>query len=542
VLRSLRSRFRLVVRFAVLGGITQIVAAGGAFVPTSAQASPTNAEAVSSARQSGQLVISDLTADPLAIDPHTPLGADVNAVKLRALVYDTLTTIDDRQNVAPSLATSWRILPSRQLPNKIWVFNIRKGVRFSNGRQMTAADVVGSLNRLVDPKSQAFLATRIAPVRSVTQSGPWQVKVTLKTPDPGLPAELSRAGLVLPIAELNAGRFDPSKEMLGTGPFRIVSRVAGESWRLQKNTYYWRKGLPRASGVVENIISNASAQIAALRSGSTTVATFTNPAVVPLLRGVPNVKTAVQRTNDVFYLVANALSSVFADPRLRHAISLGIDRNQIIKLGLAGVGQPTAAVPASFGICDPASMPYAKPNVQEARRLVAAAGAAGKDVTIDVLGNDPPAVAVAQVIQQQLRAIGLDARVQQIGSADVRSRVISNPSRFDLYVSWHAGGADPASVLPNWTPLTGTFFKGHLLPDQTLMRNIVRSRVTSARRAREQVLRATCRRVALLGNKIPLVARSVVIGYRADRIAPLIQPVEGYSVALRHLPEFRLVR
>src|SRR5262249_41773914 len=154
-----------------------------------------------------------------------------------------------------------------------------------------------------------------------------------------------------------------------------------ESWTFARNPYYWRAGLPKADKVLVRIMPDEAARTAGLRDGSIDVTTFDSPDSVRLLRGQAAVKTVVQRTTDYYRLDVNARSSIFSDDRLRQALSLSIDRTKIGNTALAGVGRPTAAASVSFpGACDPAAVPYGTPNVQQARALVQAAGATGKEV------------------------------------------------------------------------------------------------------------------------------------------------------------------
>ena len=93
--------------------------------------------------------------------------------------------------------------------------------------------------------------------------------------------------------ELDAGTFNPKKEMLGTGPYEVVSHSLNQSWVLKANPYYWRKGDPKFAKLVINVNSNQAAQVAGLRSGTLGIVDFASPNVLTLLKGDSNIRVVL---------------------------------------------------------------------------------------------------------------------------------------------------------------------------------------------------------------------------------------------------------
>ena len=89
--------------------------------------------------------------------------------------------------------------------------------------------------------------------------------------------------------ELSEGSFDPTKAMLGSGPFMVKEHLQDESWTLEKNPNYWREGHPKIDRLVIRIMPDDTTRIAGLREGRVDFATFENPDTPRLLKGVPNV-------------------------------------------------------------------------------------------------------------------------------------------------------------------------------------------------------------------------------------------------------------
>jgi len=485
-----------------------------------------------SAQAGGQLVWGK-PADAAALDPT--ISGTAASWELFDLTYETLVGLGDNLKVVPELAESWQ-----QTSPTTYLFNLRKGVKFSNGRAMTADDVVGSLMRLIDPKLAASWQDQPG-IRDVVRTGDEQVKIMLTRPRTSfLTALANMPAAILPMRELDAGTFDPKKEMLGTGPFKVESHVANASWTFVRNPYYWRSGIPKIAKITVRIMPDDAARIAALHDGSIDVTTFENVDSVRLLKNQANIKTVVQATTDYYRLDVNAKSSIFRDNRLRQALALSIDRAKIRDVALAAVGRVSAAVsPAYAGICDPSKVPFATPDLQRARALVAAAGATGK--TIQIITSPVTAMSspIAQVIQRNLQDAGLKVRLVSLDLGTLLSRVYNGKTAdFDLSVSWFAGYGDPAMSPARYNPDITNFNKAYTVSDPDLNVLIDQALATAPGAERTKILRSECDRIASDANIIPLVTKDNIIAYRPDRVTPAIDSLEGYALPLRNIAEF----
>jgi peptide/nickel transport system substrate-binding protein len=485
---------------------------------------------------SGRQLVWGAAADATSLDPAVTNTAI--SWGLIHLTYENLVGVDERLKVVPELAESWR-----QPSPTVYEFTLRAGAKFSNGRELTADDVVGSLKRLTDPKLAALWAANLGEVRSVVKTGQRQVTVTLARPRSVFLAALAGSpAAILPMQELEAGTFDPKKALLGTGPFKVVSHSQDESWTLERNPHYWRPDTPSYDRLLVRIMPDDAARTAALRNGSIDVTTFDSVDSVRILKDQRDVTTVQQATTDYFRLDLNAKSSIFRDDRLREAVALTIDREQISKVALGGIGGPTAAVSTAFdGSCDPASMPHGEPDVERARQLVEAAGATGKTVEILTSPATPMSSPIAQVLQQNLQRAGLKVRIVNVEIGELLKRVFTGDAAdFDLDVNWFVGYVDPAMVLPRYKADIKGFNKTWAKDDPQLNTVIDRSLATAPGPARTAALRDACRRIAQNANIIPLVSKEVVVAYRPDRITASIRALEGYSRPLSNIAEFEV--
>jgi peptide/nickel transport system substrate-binding protein len=485
------------------------------------------------AGRGGQLVWGK-PLEVLGLDPTSdPNGS---SWELLQLVYDTLVGVDDDLKPTPRLATSWK-----QTSPATYVFTIRQGVRFSNGREMTVDDVVGSLERLADPETGSFWTAQLGQVRSIAKAGPWRVKVTLKQPRRSFVPSLAHVmAAVLPMKELRSGTFDPKKELLGTGAFKVLDHKQDESWTLVRNPHYWVEGEPKVDRLVVQIMPEDAARVAALRDGSIDVTTFGTPDAPRLLQGQPNVKAVVQNATAFYIMRVNALTGIFRDDRLREALSLAVDREAIRTVALAGQGRASAAVAPGFqGGCDASAVPFAKPDLARARQLVDAAGARGKRVTIMLSNNDKTYAAIAQVVERNLATTGLDVKIEQrdVGAVAKAVTAQTGTSDFDLAISWVAGYADPAMVLNLWNPKR-SFGAAWLRPDSQLDRLVDASFREPPGPELDQLLARVCSRIAQDAYQVPLVTRASTIAYRSDRIVAPVRSLEPFAIPLRNLAEF----
>jgi peptide/nickel transport system substrate-binding protein len=522
------------VRALALALMLAIAAVTGCGGGSASDATSGGADSGSPAAGRGGQLVWGKPLEVLGLDPTVdPNGSSWEILQL---VYDTLVGVDDKLRPTPRLAMSWK----RTSPTT-YVFAIRQGVRFSNGREMTVDDVVGSLERLADPKTGSFWTAQLGQVRSIAKDGPWRVKVTLKQPRRSFVASLAHVmAAVLPMKEVRSGSFDPKKELVGAGPFKVLDHKQDESWTLVRNPYYWVKGEPKVDRLTVQIMPEDAARVAALRDGSIDVTTFGTPDAPQLLRGQPNVRAVVQDATAFYIMRVNARTGVFRDDRLREALSLSVDRDEIRKVALAGQGKPSSAVAPSFpGGCDPTAVPFAKPDLARARQLVDAAGARGKRVTIMLSNNDRTYAAIAQVVERNLAKAGLDAKIDQRDVGEVAKEVTAQTgsSSFDLAISWVAGYADPAMALNLWNPKL-SFGAAWLQSDSQLNRLTDTSFREPPGAGLNELLARVCSRIAQDGYQVPLVTRASTIAYRSDRIVAPVRSLEPFAIPLRNLSQF----
>ncbi|MET8865138.1 ABC transporter substrate-binding protein [Nonomuraea sp. NPDC004580] len=476
--------------------------------------------------------------DSGAATGYDPQLADVATTwQLLSLSYETLVTVGPDFAIQPLLAEKWET-PDDQT----YVFHLRKGVKFSNGREMTAADVVGSLKRLLASKS--VWRGQLGPVESVTEGEDGTVKVALSEPyTPFLAALANVPAAVLPMKEIDAGTVDPATTLLGTGPYVVRDHRQDVSWTFERNDAYWGEGRPAADTLTITIAPEEAARIAGLQNGSAALATLGNVDSASMLAGARDVKVVTQATTDFYYLMLNTLKpgSKLADPKVREAVAIALDPEQIASVALGGKGKPTAITPAGLpGACDPAALPSAGKSVDDAKRLLAEAGAQDLSFTLSIYSTEP-APAVAQVIQQNLQQAGITVKIEQMDEASWSGKVYGKaPADFDAALSWFAGYADAGMVTKWWNPEQAGFNVGFMKPDKELNTLIDAAGRVPAGPERDKALSAVCAGADADAQMIPLVTRPATVAYRTDALSPSLYATEGYGNVLRLVADARV--
>lgn len=478
----------------------------------------------------------------LGFDPHV----ESNGVSWQFLflVYETLVSTGPNLELQPGLAESWE----QDSPTS-YTFHLREGAAFSNGRPVTTADVVGSLKRVTSAELASFWAAQLGPIGDIVAVDDSTVRIELTKPYVPLLAALANIqAAIIPMEELESGDFDPTSELLGSGPYAVADHQQDQSWTFVANPEYPAIMAPKVPTLIVEIIPDDSARIAALRDGRIDIATFESPDIPALLATVPNVETVVQATTNYYRLDVNSLNpqSPFTDDRLRRAMLLALDRDAISAIALAGTTVSDYPMPRAFPESDAcADLPtYSGTRVErlaEARALVSEATGGGR-ASVQLIAS--PAVAtfplIAQVIQASLGEANIDVEILQLPAAEWLERSFST-GEFQFALSWFAGYADPALVLSWWNPDFAGWNKVFLPPNAEIAELIEQAKVTPAGEDRQSTFRSLCELIDEQGGIVSVAGKPDIVGFRSDQINARIHPVEGYFNTLKYLPEFTLV-
>ncbi|MEZ5844310.1 MAG: ABC transporter substrate-binding protein [Hyphomicrobiaceae bacterium] len=368
--------------------------------------------------------------DALTLDPHAVNEGPTHT--LNHHIYEPLVIRDAHGKIKPALAVAWRRLEDPH----VWEFKLRRGVQFHDGSPFTVDDVLFSFERARSPTSD--MRGLLAGVAAVTAPDPYTIRFLTKARDPLLPIRLtdilmmSRAwamanALAEPMRPV-AGKLATSvTKAMGTGPFQLVSRTPGERTELIRNERYW--GFERTKSNIRRIvyrpIADDALRLDALLKGD---ADFLQDMPVSGLQQVakaPGLKLNIGAENRAIFFGLNVGAQELAssdikgrnplsDIRVRHAISVAIDRGAIQRDVMHGQSIPTGIIAPPSVNGYPAELDkIPPPNPEAAKKLIVDAGYPnGFTIAIDCPNdryvND---VGICKAVVGQLARAGIKARV-----------------------------------------------------------------------------------------------------------------------------------
>ncbi len=413
-----------------------------------------------------------LSAEPSAMDPHFHNLTPNNS--LTKHIFDRLTDQDEHQLVQPGLALSWRTTD-----DTTWEFKLRPGVKFSNGDDFTANDVIYSYCRA--PRVENSPSSFGIYVREISaMSAPDPLTLVIKTPAPHplLPTELSTIAILSAKAN-GAGAvtfdrqdckgvgtypkteaFNSGEAAIGTGPYKLVQYTKGDRIKLERNEGYWGPK-PAWQRVIFRPITSPGPRVAALLAGD--VDLIENVPIQDLARisASSGYKVVKALSTRVVYLHFDYLDDVppglggaaanknpFRDKRVREAISLAIDRDAIVARIMGGVAMPAAEMlpPGMFGANKDAKVAKADPAA--AKKLLADAGYPdGFSLTLgtpnDRYVNDAQ---IAQAVAQMLTRVGLKTSIDAMTASQFFAK--RNKREFGIWLAgWLADTGEMSSPL-----------------------------------------------------------------------------------------------
>jgi len=348
----------------------------------------------------GTLVVG-LEANPTNLDPRLATGAA--AVRILPLLFNSLLRLDPAGQPAPELALSWETPTPTE-----YVFHLRRGVHFHDGRELTAADVRYTYEWMRDPKNHSPNLGALAVVSAIETPDPATVRFVLKEPFASFLQNLTLG--IVPAHLGDAKEFADAP--VGSGPFRWGEWRPGERLVLLAFDGSW-EGRPRLDRVVFRIVGNETTRLLEARRGRIDLL-WNNvpPYAAPFLREAPDLAVTTRPGITYQYLGFNLRDAILKDARVRRAIAHAIDRDRIIKALFLGLARPAATLlaPENWAHAgDVATYPY---DPALARRLLDEAGfpvrTDGNRFALSYkTSTDRQGIEMADLVAEDLAAVGI---------------------------------------------------------------------------------------------------------------------------------------
>ncbi|WP_406134146.1 ABC transporter substrate-binding protein [Streptomyces zaomyceticus] len=373
-----------------------------------------------------------LYAEPYTLD--YALAYDYPPNTVLANVCEQLLRVTPDLRIEPGLAVEWARPDPRTL-----VYTLRPGVKFHDGTTMTADDVVASIERQRDPATGSPWGSAFKNVDSVEKTGPLEVTIRLGKPDVLLHELMAASpGTVVSAASLTKEGKDygtPKGDLNCTGPFALEKWAQGDNITLRANPEYWDKKLaPRSRSVKFTFVEDPAARSNAFLSGTADGGYMVPSTALAHLRTAGKGSVLFGPNTAAANLAVLDFHGPLGDRKVREALSMALDRKNIIKAAAGGVGLPAKA-PAARGAWalvpekTPAlydTLPEPVYDIEGAKKLVGEAGASGRLITVVTSSLAPEISVVANAVQAAGRRIGLDVTLKPV-SPDAYSSIFVDP-------------------------------------------------------------------------------------------------------------------
>ncbi|TPG59078.1 ABC transporter substrate-binding protein [Roseomonas nepalensis] len=381
-----------------------------------------------------------LREDPDIMDP-TLARSFVGRIVFASLC-DKLFDINDKLEIVPQLATGYRWEDPKTL-----LITLRDGVTFHDGERMDAEAVRYSLLRHLTMQG-SFRRGEITDLETVEVVDPTTVRLRLKQPSSPFLSQLTdRSGMIVsPKAAEAAGR-DFGARPVCAGPFRFVERIAQDRIVLERFPAYWNAASIHFNRVTFQPITDSTARLANLQSGTLELIEVTSPSDVPAIRRDRRLALSTVEGLGYWNLIFNigngprAATPMGQDRRLREAFDLAIDREALIGVVYEGLHTPTAQpIPPASPMHVRELRPAAR-DVERAKALLREAGVR-TPVTVDLMvPNSPETRQAAEVMQSMVGEAGFDLRI--VATEFASSLAAGVRGDFQAYLIAWSGRPDP---------------------------------------------------------------------------------------------------
>jgi peptide/nickel transport system substrate-binding protein len=381
------------------------------------------------------LTVSIFSQDIGTLDPHFAVGTQDRvpvAWIFNALVRFKPGTIDPK-TIEPDLATSWE----QSEDGKTWTFHLRHGVQFHGGYgEFTADDVVFSLKKAANAATSAFSADYAA-IKAVEAVDPYTVRIILSQPVPsllGMVANYSGGFIVSKKAVMERGEGF-KRAPIGTGPFMFKSVAPSQSLELVANDAYFR-GKPKISSITYRFMPSAASRDLAFQNGEIDLANgLQDQKWISRIKAVPHAIPDVMDPAELSQIYLNITTKPLDDIRVRQAIAYGINRAELLKWRGGDVARiPTSIIPSGYlgFTADSGLLPY---DPAKAKGLLAEAGYKDGVTVKMVMTQEPNSLALMQVVQAQLRRVGITVDMDVVEHATYHQMIRQDLSPMSFYAA-----------------------------------------------------------------------------------------------------------
>ncbi len=379
-------------------------------------------------------VVMLIEQSPSNLDPR--VGTDSQSERIAGLIFDSLVRKDDHFNLQPWVAEKWEMRDPQT-----YVFTLRKGIHFHDGRSLTSRDVKWTLDSLTNGSVVSLRAAAYRHITKVEALDDSTLIIRLSEPDATLLWNLSDGAFG--IVPYGSGK-EMARNPIGSGPFKFVQLDPDNQVLLDRNDNFWGTP-PKVAHVRFNIVPDATTRALELRKGSADVAATNSISadLVKTLRRNQKLEVLQQPGTSLVYVAFNLRDPILKDVRVRQAMAYAVDRQPMLTALVGGFGRLADSVLPPQHWAYNGNVEHYEHSVEKANALLDQAGfPRGNDGTRFHLtmktSTEEASRLIAAVLQQQLRQVGIALDLRSFEFATFYSDITKG--EFQMYtLRWVAG-------------------------------------------------------------------------------------------------------
>jgi len=382
------------------------------------------------AQKPGGILTFAIEAEPSALDPHIP-GED-NARFVTRPMFDAMVRYDKDMNIVPWLATKWEFIDPITFK-----WELRRGVKFHNGRELTAEDIKFNVERIQNPETGSWLRPFWKNVKKVEVLDRYSGIFHLEKPDASLLTVVLPITDIVPREEVNRLRTHP----IGTGPFKFKEWVRGEKVVMVRNENYWKRPYPLLDGLVVRFFPEYHTALSSFLKKETDVLIRLKHTDVEALEK----RGAIMELGTMWgawYVGFNVQKAPYNNIKVREAIKYAIDKKAMVDSATHGYGEVAHIDIPKWSPYYTDDFDYMQ-DIEKARRLLKEAGyPEGFEDTV-VVPLTPVEGPLGDLLQYQLGKIGIKLKVEKLEIASYFERVFHRKD-YGITICGYSGPPDPS--------------------------------------------------------------------------------------------------
>ena len=446
-----------------------------------------------------------IIGDLASLDPHR--GVTVGQARdTLARVWDHLVRYDNQLVAQPALAESWELAADASSIK----LNLRKGVRFHTGRELTSDDIKWNFERSRDPKISPIQSNSMRSVASIETPDPYTIVFKFSQSWPWVFDIMNNVYIVDPVSMQTA---DGPAHPVGTGAFKFAEYAPGQQLRLVKNPDYWKQGLPYVDELVAGIYADAQTMVVALESGSLDIVSSAPVRDQIRLQQEPGSKfqsVVEPYAGTCLVITCNVAEPPLDQQQVRQALNYAINRERILSAVRLGIGQVVELpfAPSSPAYDEAKNHTYSF-DLDRARSLLAAAGVGTLVLDFNFPGTVPGYATIAQIYAADLQQIGVTLNQKPLEGAVMAAALVGRTYHGLALTNTTSGQFNPGIqfISPLYGPLNP--YSGYSTPEYTQLLTQVSTETDPTRQ--KQVYATFNQTVLDLSVTMPIVTAPLAV-------------------------------